>query len=353
MSDNNILPVMNISTTHNEDRKIVDFSKLTAKSRFETFENHEQFLKNLKQEVTESVELHYNNITEIIDGKEIRNHIGDKEIEQKGARVSTHYGDSTKVHNGDKIEILNGKRHKTHFGDNVEIVEGKTNITQNGDYSLETKNLEINAEKGFRAKVNNAHVDILENKVTTIGNDNSTFIRGNSILEIYGNKNENVKSDFTEKIEGTKNSEIMNTYNRINNDSITEIGNNCFTKVNGNSTSIFEKNKSEQVNGSIKVDTVNHFSTVKGVYKRNVLNDDHVEIHGNKTVQVKGTIVEKSNNDISLLSEKSIRLNAQEKKFIGGYTEIDTLVLTSPNGVRWGLVVDNDGKLKAALMSDE
>lgn len=351
MSDN-LLPVVNVSTTHNEDRNIADFSKLTAKSRFENFENHQQVLKNYKQEVKETVELHYNDITKVIDGKEIKNHVGDKEVEHKGVKIITHNGDSTKVQNGDRIEILNGKKHETHFGNHSQIIEGHKHIVTKGDYTLETINLETKVENNLKTCTKHLHTEVLEDQITNVKGNSSCSVEGDYVLKIEGDKKETIEKDTLETVKGTKRTEIYNLCHCVKNDSVTEVGKNSVSEVKGNVTNVVLRNKSEFIHGTSDLNSGNHFRTIQGVDKKVVLHDESVKVHGNKTVNVDGTIVEHSNKNLQLSSDETLTLNGQEKKLIGGYTVIDTLVLTSPNGTHWGIVTDNEGNLKTAVMSD-
>lgn len=366
---NSILPVTNISTTHHEDRNIVDFSRVTAKSRYENYEKQEQILSDLKQHVKNNVELHYNNINTSIDGSEVKTHIGNKEIEHRGSLVSTHHGDKSKVHNGDEITITNGSMHQNHFGKAIYTQEGDFEMTQKGLFSLSTTNVENNIENAFKTNTKHLEVNVTENHNIIVGHDSNETINKNSTIHVGEDKKEKIDGNYNQEILGkkyieTNDLEIVSNKNLIcqtNNDVLTKIGNNSSTVVEGNLVSIVHKNKSESINGSFHSNTGNVFSTVNGIENKTIVHDQlttihgnqNVNIHGNQNVNVNKNITCHSKQDLSLYADGDLTLNAPTKKLIGGYTLIDTLVLTSPNGTRWGLIVDDHGKLKTALLSDD
>jgi len=358
---NNVLPIINISTTHHEDRKIVDFSRVTAKARFDNFETHEQVLLNLKQEVKENVDLHYKNITTNIDGNEVKTHVGNQDLEHKGVKVFTHHGDSTKVQNGDKIKVLNGKSHVTHFGDSTEILEGNRNITQKGNLCVEMVNLETKMGNVVQSVEKNLRTKVAENKNTFVLKNNTESIEGQHLLEVKGNCNAKIHKNSIEsitenKILNTDNFEITTRKNLVTNvlkNSMTKVKNNSFHEVDGNEENIIHKNKTESVDGTLRLNVGNIFETIHGVENKAIIHDQSLCIQGNQNITVEKDMKQHSNQDIELSSNKTLTLKAPEKRLTGGCTVIDTLLLTSPNGVRWGLVVDNHGNLKTARLSDD
>ncbi len=351
MSENIILPVTNACNTHKEDPNIVNLSKLTGQSRFEYFENHEQSVKNFKQEVKENVQLHYKDVSKVIDGKESKTHVGDREIEHIGTSTVTHNGDCTNVQNGDKIVILNGKNHETHFGNYTRVAEGDTCSFLKGNYYFEAKKVMTKVETALETTVEQLQTEILKDELTEVKGNRLDSVQGNSTSLVQGDREETTEKDSKESVLGTKSTVFENFAQKVVNDSVVEIGENARTEVKGDASYLYLKNKMEVVRGGNEITTGNNFQTVNGVDKKFVRYDESCKVLGNKTVNVEGTIVEHSNKDLLLSSEQTVTLNGQEKKLIGGFTMIDTLVLTSPNGVKWGIVVDDQGNLKTAVLS--
>jgi dynactin complex subunit len=140
---------------------------------------------------------------------------------------------------------------------------------------------------------------------------------------------------------------------KVKKDHVVNINNNAYEEVDGNNVCIVHKNKSDTVKGTLQLTRGNKFETISGVENKTIVHDQTVTIQGNQNLTVEKNLTQHCNQDITLSSERTITFNAPEKKLIGGYTILDTVILTSPDGNRWGLLVDNNGQLKAALLSED